>query len=93
MPLNIFYEEPDPAWYPHKIKFKPVTSVPYWDETCGVRFSSMDEFEEKLTLFLDLKNTGFFKPRDYILKNLTLEKCAEDFSNIILSINFSFIHS
>jgi hypothetical protein len=29
----------DPAYYPHKVRFGPVTSVPYWDERCGMKFA------------------------------------------------------
>ena len=28
----------DPAYYPDKVSFAPVTSVPYWDDRCGLRF-------------------------------------------------------
>lgn len=66
----------DPSYYPHRVKFAPVTSVPYWDERCGVKFKDIDEFPEKLAEFLDRKANNDFSPRDYILENLTLEKCA-----------------
>ena len=66
----------DPSYYPHKVKFAPVTSVPYWDERCGMTFKRIEEFPEKLAEFLDRKAAGQFSPRDYVLENLTLEKCA-----------------
>ena len=67
----------DPAYYPHKVKFEPVSSVPYWDERCGMKFCVADEFPERLGQFQAQLSQGTFKPRDYILENLTLEKCAE----------------
>jgi hypothetical protein len=70
----------DPYYYPHKVKYEPVSSVPYWDERCGVKFSSADDFDEKLGLFL--ANIDTFWPRDYILENLTLEICAEKYLQI-----------
>jgi len=66
----------DPSYYPHKVKFAPVTSVPYWDERCGIRFKNVEEFPEKLAEFLERSAAQEFSPRDYILENLTLEKCA-----------------
>jgi len=76
----------DPNWFPEKIKFQPVSSVPYWDDYCGVKFSSINDFELNLIKFLDLANADFFKPRDYILQNLTLEKSAAAYLKIISSI-------
>lgn len=70
----------DPCYYPHKVKYQPVSSVPYWDKRCGIKFKDIDEFEAQLTIFLN--NINLFKPRDYILENLTLEKCAEQYLKI-----------
>jgi len=70
----------DPYYYPHKVKYQPVSSVPYWDERCGIKFKSINEFEAKVAVFLD--SIEDFKPRDYILENLTLEICAEKYLQI-----------
>lgn len=70
----------DPEYYPDRVKYQPVSSVPYWDERCGIKFTDACDFEEKLKLFLNRINT--FKPRDYIMENLTLEKCAEKYLKI-----------
>jgi len=74
----------DPYYYPHKVKYQPVSSVPYWDDRCGVKFTTINEFEAKLTLFLN--NIEAFKPRDYILENLALEICAQKYLNIISQV-------
>ncbi len=59
------------------------TSVPYWSDRCGIKFQNIEEFSERLTQFLDLLNSHKFTPRDYILENLTLEKCAQNYLNIL----------
>lgn len=61
----------------------PATSVPYWDERCGVKFQDAEEFELKLSQFLDLLDSNRFTPREYILENLTLEQCAQNYLNIL----------
>jgi glycosyltransferase involved in cell wall biosynthesis len=70
----------DPFYFPHKVKYKPVSSVPYWDARCGVKFSGAGDFNEKLEQFW--RRINEFKPRDYILENLTLEICAEKYLEI-----------
>ncbi|HEY4324126.1 MAG TPA: hypothetical protein VGN20_09070 [Mucilaginibacter sp.] len=70
----------DPYYYPDKVKYKPASSVPYWDERCGEKFSGANDFDEKLNEFLS-KRDGF-TPRNYILENLTLEICAEKYLQI-----------
>jgi hypothetical protein len=69
----------DPAYYPQKVKFEGVTSVPYWDDRCGRRFANTAEFEAGWDDFWDGVQTRAFAPRAYILENLTLEKCARDY--------------
>jgi len=70
----------DPYYYPAKVQYKPVSSVPYWDERCGIKFTGVEDFEGNLEIFLS--RMGSFKPRDYIMENLTLEKCAEQYLQI-----------
>jgi hypothetical protein len=66
----------DPAYYPNKVKFGPVTSIPYWDERCGKRFQDASDFSTKWTEFWSDVLAQKFKPRDYVLENLSLEGCA-----------------
>jgi hypothetical protein len=73
----------DPHYYPERVKFEPVSSVPYWDERCGMKFTGADDFEKKLPIFLQEVNT--YQPREYILENLTLEKCAQQYLDIVQS--------
>ncbi len=76
----------DPSYFPHKVQFAPVSSVPYWDERCGVKFKYISEFPTKLEEFLDKLNHQQFAPRDYILENLTLEKCAKHYVDIFVQV-------
>jgi len=70
----------DPYYYPHKVKYQPVTSVPYWDDRCGIKFTNADDFKTALQKFLN--HLPLFRPADYITENLTLEKCAEKYLHI-----------
>lgn len=65
---------PDPSYYPHKVKFEPVTSVPYWDGRCGEKFKDVDAFPLILSSFI--KRLDTFTPREFIVENLSLEKSA-----------------
>lgn len=66
----------DPEYYPGRVNFGPVSSVPYWDERCGVKFGGAADFAPALERFLGEARAGRFHPRDFILENLTLERCA-----------------
>lgn len=67
----------DPDYFPHKVRFEGgVSSVPYWDERCGMKFADMRAFETSWREFWTRSAAGEFAPRDYILDNLTLEKQA-----------------
>jgi hypothetical protein len=59
------------------------TSVPYWDKRCGIKFKDINEFTFQLEEFLHQLNQQQFAPRNYILENLTLEKCAQNFLGIM----------
>ncbi len=69
----------DPEFYPHRVQFRPVSSVPYWDPRCGEFFTGMDTFSAALARFQDQLAAGAYAPRDYILDNLTLEKGAQGY--------------
>jgi hypothetical protein len=66
----------DPTYYPHRVQFAPVSSVPYWNDLCGVKFEGKTDFSAALDEFCYKLNSGHFSPRSYIEENLTLEKCA-----------------
>lgn len=72
----------DPAYFPRRVTFGPVTSVPYWDERCGCRFSNTSNFAEVWEQFWNDAEAGNYRSRDFILENLTLEKCARAYVEI-----------
>jgi glycosyltransferase involved in cell wall biosynthesis len=61
----------------------PTTSVPYFDERCGRRFLDIADFGRQLPLFMESLRSGAFSPRDYVLENLTVEKCSRSFIDIL----------
>lgn len=77
----------DPSYYPERVMFSPVSSVPYWDQRCGVTFKTIDDFRSSLEEFNKKLGDNFFNPRDYILANLTLEICAQNYVDIYNKIS------
>ncbi|MDE2465466.1 MAG: glycosyltransferase family 1 protein [Alphaproteobacteria bacterium] len=76
----------DPEFYPHRVVYEPVSSVPYWDGRCGMRFCDAEDFAQGFEMFFDAVSRQGFSPRDYILDNLTLEKCAGHYVEIARSL-------
>lgn len=76
----------DPAYYPDKVRFSPVTSVPYWDDRCGDTFADLTEFEAGWNEFWNAVLDTAYRPRDYIVENLTLEKCAANYLAIAANV-------
>ncbi|WP_454801083.1 hypothetical protein [Mucilaginibacter phyllosphaerae] len=70
----------DPEYYPQRVKYQPVSSVPYWDKRCGLKFTGLADFEGYLLNFI--KQEKNFAPRAYIKENLTLEICAQRYLDI-----------
>ena len=60
----------------------PATTIPYWDQRCGEYFHKPSELESKFELFLS--NLDSYKPRDYVLENLSFNLCE---SKLIETIN------
>lgn len=59
----------------------PATTIPYWDKRCGEYFYNFDEFENTFDAFLSKIET--YKPREYILENLSIKKCEEKLKELI----------
>jgi hypothetical protein len=72
----------DPEYYPHKVKFSPVSAVPYWDDRCGMKFKRASDFPTLFAEFWNGVQGGCYRPRDYILQNLTLQKCTANYIKI-----------
>ena len=76
----------DPEFYPHRVKFAPVSAMPYWDDRCGLKFEGSRDFAARLDEFIEINKSSAFRPRDYILENLTLEKCAREYVRLVESV-------
>jgi hypothetical protein len=59
----------------------PATCIPYWDERCGEIFYKQEECGPKFDEFISKLDT--YKPREYVLENLSVEKCAKRFRELI----------
>jgi glycosyltransferase involved in cell wall biosynthesis len=53
----------------------PATTIPYWDERCGEHFTMFYDMEKTHNTFLANCKTEKYRPREYVLENLTMEKC------------------
>jgi glycosyltransferase involved in cell wall biosynthesis len=60
-----------------------VSSVPYFDERCGMTFR-MDDFEDVLPLFWS--RLGSFEPRAYMNERLSIERAANDYLALYSSL-------
>ena len=57
------------------------TVIPYFDNRCGEYFYETNEFESKYNEFISKLST--YKPREYVLENLSVEKCSENLKKLI----------
>jgi glycosyltransferase involved in cell wall biosynthesis len=85
--VPIFAWDPGYCMDPERFKWGdpdiPATSVPFFDPRCGRRFVNFGEFDRQLPEFIDSLGRGGFAPRDYIMENLTVEKCSQNFVDIL----------
>lgn len=67
---------PNDYQFPNKLRnFKP-TSAPYFDERCGIILDDISYLEQ--TIKTISTNIDHYKPREYIVENLSLEKQASE---------------
>ncbi|MCO5936059.1 glycosyltransferase family 1 protein [Mucilaginibacter sp. RB4R14] len=64
----------------------PASSIPFFDTRCGMQFKNMEGFEASIDQFWHTLTTNGFKPREYILENITLKKSAQKMLDIINSV-------
>ena len=76
----------DPDYFPHKVRYEPVSSVPYWDDRCGIKFVDIVTFKAEWQKFWAQSEAGGFKPREYVLDCLTLERQARQYYEIAQGI-------
>ena len=73
----------DTQYYPDRVNFGPVTSVPYWDDRCGSTFIDVAGFRTGFSAFWSRVIDGSFSPRRFILDNLTLEAGARGYVDLM----------
>ena len=56
------------------------TSIPYWNEDCGEFFYDNNELEQTFNKFIN--NLQNYKPREFILNNLSMEICEKKFIDL-----------
>ena len=61
----------------------PCTNIAYWDERCGEYFYKVEEFEPSYNEFITKLES--YKPREYIVENLSPQKCGERFIELVNS--------
>jgi glycosyltransferase involved in cell wall biosynthesis len=55
-------------------------NAPYFDDRCGLKIEDLDELSGGVQEMLD--RLSEFRPREYVLENLTLERCARAFVDL-----------
>lgn len=68
---------PENSFTKEELEYKGVTAAPYFDHSCGVRISSLDELEESVWQ-IESSYTNF-NPRKYVEENLSLARQAKEF--------------
>lgn len=73
----------DPSMYPERVRFEPVSAVPYFDARCGRRFSDREGFQAEIGPFLRDARAGGYRPRDYVVENFDLAARARDYLELV----------
>ena len=84
VPLLVWNSKTMNQEYGSRYSTIPCTSIPYWDERCGEYFYTFEELKQTFELFISKLETHQYSPREYILTNLSTEKCAERFLDMII---------
>lgn len=77
----------DPIRFGYGESIVPCSSVPFFDDRCGLTFSHALDFEGALDAFLERQRSGALSPRAYVLDNLELAACARHYVDILKSVN------
>ena len=77
----------DPWRFRYGEGFVPATSVPFFDERCGMTFKHALDFPSVLDEFVEQLSAAAFFPRDYVLEHLTLAGCARNYLHLLQQIH------
>lgn len=72
----------DPKYVPHRVRFSPVSSMPYWDARCGEKFADAAALGETFDRFWQGVETRRYTPRQFILERFTLEARAQAYLDL-----------
>jgi hypothetical protein len=67
----------DPLWKKVSDARIAASSVPFFSDECGETFRDLSEFEGALSRFLE--RWPVYTPRDYVIKNLSMEESAQQY--------------
>jgi len=84
VPLLVWNAQTMSQEYGANYKAIPCTSIPYWSEHCGEYFHHYAELPAVFELFQRKLQGQNYAPRQYIVDNLSTEKCAERFMELII---------
>ena len=74
--------------YPYRNEYinikSAVSTVPYWSNECGELFFNYSDLENMFDKFISKLDT--YKPRKFILDNLSIEKCSEKWNNLFFEL-------
>ncbi len=59
----------------------PATSIPYWDSKCGEYFYNYEDINTTYNIFIE--NLEKYKPREYVLDNLSISVCEQKMLDLI----------
>jgi hypothetical protein len=76
----------DPMRFTYQRPVVPATSVPFFDRRCGVTFNDWEAFMGRFELFFEEALMDKFKPREFVLENLSIEKSTDRMLEIYNSI-------
>lgn len=72
--------------YGSQYKSISATTIPYWSNACGEFFYYFHEFEPTYNKFINNIELNVYNPRQYIVDNLSLNKCKELFIDVVKNI-------
>lgn len=74
--------------YPYKINYQnlksKVTTVPYWDDRCGVLFHDAHMLSKSYETFINRIDT--FRPREFVLESVSYEACVKKWNKLLQEI-------
>ena len=72
------------TWSSPSGNIHPATSVPYFDERCGMVTDEINK--DVIAEFMHNVNSGIYNPREFILENHTVEKAAQKYLEILENV-------